>query len=107
MAVSSPGTELAVPLTAPAKRWRGEAYAAFAALAWSSAGILQRRLRVSVPTQLGARAALFAFLALGCFVVLSEHRPRQLFVRLRVLRWPREWVSRYVWPQPREPSWWR
>lgn len=82
MAVASQA-ELAVPLTAPAKRWRGEAYAAFAALAWSSAGILQRQLRVSVPTQVGTRA-LFAFLALGCYVVLSEGRPRQLFLRLRV-----------------------
>ena len=81
VAVSSQA-EVAVELAAPPGRWRGEAYAAFAAVTWSSAGILQRQLSVSVPTQVGTRA-LFAFLALGCFVVVSERGPGQLLLRLR------------------------
>lgn len=49
------------------ERRRGEIYAAISALAWSSAGILQRQLSVSVPTQIAGRGA-FAFLALGLYV---------------------------------------
>ena len=79
---TSSRAEPGVALAAPPRRWRGDAYAAFAALSWSSAGILQRQLHVSVSTQVGMRA-LFAFLALGCFVVLSERRPGELLMRLR------------------------
>lgn len=79
---ASSQAELAVELAVPSGRWRGEAYAAFAAITWSSAGILQRQLSVSVPTQVGTRA-LFAFLALACFVVLSERRQGHLLLRLR------------------------
>jgi drug/metabolite transporter (DMT)-like permease len=47
---------------------------------------------VSVPTQVGTRA-LFAFLALGCFVVLSERRPGQLRLRLRTSMVPTAGVA--------------
>ena len=52
-------------------RRRGQAYAALAALAWSSAGVLQRELSVDTATQVTGRA-LFAALALFLFVTYSE-----------------------------------
>jgi drug/metabolite transporter (DMT)-like permease len=52
-------------------RRRGQAYAALAALAWSSAGVLQRELSVDAATQVTGRA-LFAALALFLFVAFSE-----------------------------------
>ena len=53
-------------------RRRGQVYVALAAVAWSSAGVLQRELSVDVPTQVAGRA-LFAALALFAFVAVSEH----------------------------------
>jgi drug/metabolite transporter (DMT)-like permease len=50
---------------------RGRIYVALAALAWSSAGVLQRELGVDTGTQLSARA-LFALLGLLVFVVAQE-----------------------------------
>lgn len=50
---------------------RGRIYVALAALAWSSAGLLQRELHVDLPTQLAGRA-LFAVLALLSYVAVSE-----------------------------------
>jgi drug/metabolite transporter (DMT)-like permease len=52
-------------------RRRGQVYVALAAVAWSSAGVLQRELSVDVPTQVAGRA-LFAALALFAFVAVSE-----------------------------------
>ncbi len=54
-------------------RRRGQLYVAGAALAWSSAGVLQRELSVDTMTQLAGRA-LFAFVALGVFVVAVSRR---------------------------------
>ena len=54
-------------------RRRGQVYVALAALAWSSAGVLQRELSVDTATQVFGRA-VFAALALLVFVVLSERR---------------------------------
>ena len=54
-------------------RRRGQLYVAGAALAWSSAGVLQRELSVDTTTQLAGRA-VFAFLALGVFVVAISGR---------------------------------
>jgi drug/metabolite transporter (DMT)-like permease len=54
-------------------RRRGQVYVALAALAWSTAGVLQRDLTVDVPTQVAGRA-LFAILALLAFVIASERR---------------------------------
>ncbi|MGH2875150.1 MAG: DMT family transporter [Solirubrobacteraceae bacterium] len=53
---------------------RGQAAVALAAVAWSTAGVLQRQLTVGVAAQLAGRA-LFAAVALGLFVAVSErHR---------------------------------
>lgn len=53
-------------------RRRGQAYVAAAALAWSTAGVLQRELSVGTATQVAGRA-LFAAIALLAFVAFSEH----------------------------------
>src|SRR5919108_2339869 len=50
---------------------RGRIAVLLAALAWSSAGVLQRELRVDLPTQIAGRAA-FALAGLLVFVALQE-----------------------------------
>jgi drug/metabolite transporter (DMT)-like permease len=50
---------------------RGQVYVALAAVAWSTAGVLQRQLSLDVPTQVAGRA-LFAALALLLFVAITE-----------------------------------
>jgi drug/metabolite transporter (DMT)-like permease len=50
-------------------RRRGQLYIALAALAWSTAGVLQRGLTIDTTTQLAGRA-LFAFVALLGFVAI-------------------------------------
>ena len=55
----------------PSVRRRGQVYVALAAVAWSSAGVLQRELSVGTATQVAGRA-FFASLALLAFVGLSE-----------------------------------
>jgi len=62
----------AVVLDAPGARRRGQAYAVAAALAWSTAGVLQRELSVGVATQVAGRA-VFALAALIAFVAFSPH----------------------------------
>src|SRR6266849_350262 len=52
-------------------RRRGQLFVALAALAWSSAGVLQRELSVGTTTQLAGRA-LFACAALAGFVAISN-----------------------------------
>ena len=52
-------------------RRRGQIFVALAALAWSSAGVLQRELSVGTSTQVAGRALVAAF-ALFAFVALSE-----------------------------------
>jgi drug/metabolite transporter (DMT)-like permease len=52
-------------------RRRGQIYVTLAALAWSSAGVLQRELEVGTATQVAGRA-LFAALALLAFVAVLE-----------------------------------
>jgi drug/metabolite transporter (DMT)-like permease len=54
-------------------RRRGQVYVGLAALAWSSAGVLQRELSVGTTTQVAGRA-FFASLALVAFVAASERR---------------------------------
>jgi drug/metabolite transporter (DMT)-like permease len=54
-----------------ARHRRGRLFVALAALAWSSAGILQRELSVGIGTQLAGRA-LFAVLALLAYVAVAE-----------------------------------
>jgi drug/metabolite transporter (DMT)-like permease len=53
---------------------RGRLYVALAALAWSSAGVLQRELSVSVGTQVAGRAF---FAALGLLVYIAAFERRQ------------------------------
>lgn len=52
-------------------RRRGQVYIVFAALAWSTAGVLQRELEVNTATQIAGRA-VFAALALLVFVAAVE-----------------------------------
>lgn len=56
--------------TSVATRRRGQLYIAVAALAWSTAGVLQRELSVDTPTQVAGRA-VFATLTLFAFVAFS------------------------------------
>ena len=72
MAVSSQAQLLEPPVgLVDAERRKGRLYVAFAALAWSSAGLLQRELSVDVGTQLAGRA-LFAVLGILLYVAVSE-----------------------------------
>ena len=64
-------TATATVLDAERSHRRGQIYVALAALAWSSAGVLQRGLSVDAPTQVAARAA-FACVALVAYVAVSE-----------------------------------
>jgi drug/metabolite transporter (DMT)-like permease len=50
---------------------RGQIYVALAAVAWSTAGVLQRQLTLDTPTQVAGRAA-FAGVALLAFVAVVE-----------------------------------
>jgi drug/metabolite transporter (DMT)-like permease len=50
---------------------RGQIYVALAAVAWSTAGVLQRQLSLDLPTQVGGRA-IFAALALLAYVAIVE-----------------------------------
>lgn len=52
---------------------RGQAFIALAAVAWSTAGVLQRELTVGAVTQVAGRAC-FAVIALFVFVAISERR---------------------------------
>lgn len=54
-----------------AQHRRGRTFVALAAVAWSTAGVLQRELSVDVPTQLAGRA-VFAMLAMLAYVALAE-----------------------------------
>jgi drug/metabolite transporter (DMT)-like permease len=54
-----------------AQHRRGRAYVALAAVAWSTAGILQRELSVGVPTQLAGRA-FFAVVGLLAYIAVAE-----------------------------------
>jgi drug/metabolite transporter (DMT)-like permease len=56
---------------AASRRREGQILVAFAALAWSSAGVLQRRLDLDAATQIAGRA-VFAALALLLFVAVME-----------------------------------
>jgi drug/metabolite transporter (DMT)-like permease len=64
-------TSATVSLDLAAQHRRGRLFVLFAAVAWSTAGILQRELSVGVATQIAGRA-LFAVLALLTFVAASE-----------------------------------
>jgi drug/metabolite transporter (DMT)-like permease len=60
-----------VPVEASRRRRRGQIYVALAAVAWSTAGVLQRQLTLDTATQVAGRAA-FAGAALFAYVAVSE-----------------------------------
>ena len=64
-------TATAAALDLPARQRRGQVYVALAAVAWSTAGVLQRQLSLDVATQVAGRAA-FAALALLLWVAIAE-----------------------------------
>ena len=64
-------TVAAVPLDATRRQRRGQVYVALAAVAWSTAGVLQRQLTLDTPTQVFGRAA-FAGAALLAWVAIAE-----------------------------------
>jgi drug/metabolite transporter (DMT)-like permease len=69
-----PRPEDAAPLQrdpGDAGRRRGQVYIALAAVAWSTAGVLQRQLSVDTATQVGGRA-VFAAVALLAYVAVAE-----------------------------------
>jgi drug/metabolite transporter (DMT)-like permease len=68
--VSAPGVTADV-FGAQASERRGQTYVALAALAWSTAGVLQRGLSVNAATQVAVRAA-FAGVAILAYVVVAE-----------------------------------
>jgi drug/metabolite transporter (DMT)-like permease len=64
-------TASAAVIDPAAQQRRGQVYVALAAVAWSSAGLLQRQLSLDVATQVAGRA-VFAALALLLFVAVAE-----------------------------------
>jgi len=62
-----------------AVRRRGQAYVALAALAWSSAGVLQRELSVGTATQVAGRALFAALALLGMLAIASRGSLRASF----------------------------
>jgi len=68
--VSAPAATAGV-LGAGASERRGQIYVALAALAWSTAGVLQRGLQVNAATQVAVRAA-FACVAILAYVAVAE-----------------------------------
>jgi len=64
-------TTVAVALEESRHERRGQIYVALAAVAWSTAGVLQRQLTLDTSTQLLGRAA-FAAAALLAYVAATE-----------------------------------
>lgn len=64
-------TSATASLPLAAQHRRGRAFVALAAVAWSTAGILQRELSVGIGTQLAGRA-LFAVLGLLAYIAAAE-----------------------------------
>jgi drug/metabolite transporter (DMT)-like permease len=65
-------TSATATLDLAGQRRRGRIYVALAALAWSTAGLFQRELTMSIGTQLAGRA-FFAVFGLFAFVAIAEH----------------------------------
>jgi drug/metabolite transporter (DMT)-like permease len=58
-------------LDAAAQHRRGRLFVGFAAIAWSTAGLLQRELTTDVPTQLAGRS-IFAVIGVGGYILVTE-----------------------------------
>jgi drug/metabolite transporter (DMT)-like permease len=77
-------SSVAIDGVARSQHRRGQLFVALAALAWSTAGVLQREMHIGLGTQVAGRA-FFAFIALAVFV-LAGHR-RELAVSVRRSGW--------------------
>jgi drug/metabolite transporter (DMT)-like permease len=77
-------SSVAIDGVARSQHRRGQLFVALAALAWSTAGVLQREMHIGLGTQVAGRA-FFAFIALAVFV-LAGHR-RELVVSVRRSGW--------------------
>lgn len=67
---------------------RGQFFVALAAVAWSFAGVLQRGLKLDIPTQAASRSGV-AFVALSVVVFLEARRTNQTIVAfVRAPGWP-------------------
>jgi drug/metabolite transporter (DMT)-like permease len=73
-------TSVAIDGGARSQHRRGQVYVALAAVAWSTAGILQREMHIGLGTQVAGRA-FFAFVALAIFVVASQRHELVASVR--------------------------
>jgi drug/metabolite transporter (DMT)-like permease len=60
-------------------RRRGQLFVVLAAIAWSTAGVVQRELSVDTATQLAGRAVFAALVLAGFVVLLSRGRPVAAF----------------------------
>src|SRR3954452_968342 len=61
------------------RRRRGQIYVALAAVAWSTAGVLQRQLTLDTPTQVCGRAAFAGAALLGYVAVVERGRVVEAF----------------------------
>jgi drug/metabolite transporter (DMT)-like permease len=68
-----------VALDASARMRRGQLYVALAAIAWSTAGVLQRQLTLDTPTQVAGRAAFAGAALLAWVVIVDRGRVLQAF----------------------------
>jgi drug/metabolite transporter (DMT)-like permease len=64
-------SSVAIDSVSRSQHRRGQVYVALAAVAWSTAGVLQRELHVGLGTQVAGRA-MFAFVALAVFVAAGN-----------------------------------
>ena len=72
-------TTATVALESSRRRRRGQVYVALAAVAWSTAGVLQRQLTVDTSTQVLGRAAFAGAALLAYVAVVERGRVRQAF----------------------------
>jgi drug/metabolite transporter (DMT)-like permease len=68
-----------VALEGTQRRRRGQVYVALAAVAWSTAGVLQRQLTLDTSTQVAGRAAFAAAALLAYVAVVDRGRVRDAF----------------------------
>jgi drug/metabolite transporter (DMT)-like permease len=72
-------TAAAVALEGSRRRRRGQIYVALAAVAWSTAGVLQRQLTLDAPTQISGRAVFAGFALLGYVAAVERGRVAEAF----------------------------
>jgi drug/metabolite transporter (DMT)-like permease len=72
-------TTATVALEGSRRQRRGQIYVALAAVAWSTAGVLQRQLTLDTPTQVCGRAVFAGVALLAYTAVVSRGRVREAF----------------------------